>query len=344
MIGKEEFFEVLRKNISYECTHQAVNQLEDDIEWSDDDVMTLCAIAIECNQVYGTLDYKQQSGVRDFYYKILRNYTGPQSENINKVAEIVFIIDNQLICKFLIEEKQKLVNLSNYSNRTWHDEEYDMDISICDGLYHANSVSTAVSYIRNKKMYSRAYGEVYFNSCQTSQWSDESDVRDGVYNDLFFDNCDIRSITGKHSAYGPVTFVFDESILTGSIFDIRITKVNPVNVSNFGALDVRDRFFTSIEELYEEANSAQFPFRTNFGHHTTIWDMPYMEMYAGTLKYILVERNSDIEKSIQVKNLLLEELRKLHWNDIPVIIRQNVGREDDIRTAASLEELWRLPQ
>lgn len=344
MINKNEFFELLRRNISFESTHNAVEQLSDDIEWSDEDVITLCDIAITCDQVYGTLSYKRKTGVRDFFRKILRNYNGLPNENINRVAEIVFILDNAQIYTFLINEKQRIKNWHDYANSTWHNEEYDMDISICDGLYHANSVSTAVSYIRHKMIYSRAYGDEHFSEEQTSQRSDESDVRAGVYNDLFFDNCDIRSVTGRHSAYGPITFVFDESILNNPNFNIRITKINPWNVPNFGALDVKDRFFTSIEELYEEANTSQYPFRTNFGHHTTIWNTSRMVISSASLKYILVELNVDEEMSIRVKNLLLEELAQANYQNIPVIIRQTVGRLDNINTAAPPDELWCLPQ
>ena len=52
-------------------------------------------------------------------------------------------------------------------------------------LYHGNSVITSLSFILNKKLFSRKYGED--NAIpQTFQKSDDKDKEQDIYNDIFF--------------------------------------------------------------------------------------------------------------------------------------------------------------
>ena len=336
---KEEFFALLRANYSYNSTQAAVREMDENVDWSNEEVAELCDIALACNQVYGTLTYTRYPLVRNFYRKLLSNYRGDETENIKKIQEVVYRIGNEQIYSFLIGERNCRFL---FGNRTWHDAETGVAIPLCDGLYHANSVSTSISYIRHKMIYSRQYGDRVFTEEQTEQWSDETDVSDGVYNDLFFDNCDIRAMTGKHSAYGPITFVFDEIILRNSELDVKITKANPVNVDDFGAMNFEDKYFTSLQELEEVASNAVFPFRTNFGYHTTIRNQEYLPLEKYKLKYILVERNQVEEVSQRVKECLINELHRAGLGEIPVIIRPDVADVESINTSAPLEVLWRI--
>lgn len=337
---KDEFIQALRLSTSYKHTHRAIENLNPNITWSDEEIRNLCYIAMNYDQVYDTLSYKKYPKTGEFYKRLLDGYRGPKTSNIKAVEELVYVIDNRLIYNFLVRQRPFMLDYSG--GRVWHNEEYDMDITVCDGLYHANSVSTAISYIQNKKIYSRQYGDEYFEDVQTPQWSDETDIRDGIYNDLFFDNCDIRSITGCHSAYGPVTFVMDEKILLNLCDDIRITKMNPANVDDFGSLDIRERYFTSIEELWGSIRDSQYLFRSNFGFHTTIHNKKYIELRKDSLKYILIERNEEIEKSISIKTAIENALANSNLNNIPVIIRDNLPNVTDVAMAAPIETLWNL--
>lgn len=352
MLTKEEFIEKLRENRDFKHTHLAVQELKKDVEWTQEERKQLLDIAAQCGQVYGTLAYKRNSRVRDFYREILKNYTGVQDENVERVIKEVLTIDNKEIYKFLDENKHEILKREKVA-KVWEDEEHGIKMSSCDGLYHANSVSTSISFIKNKMLYSRQYGEEHFQTNQTGQASDDSDKSDGIYNDLFFDNCDIRAITNKHSAYGPISFVMDEKILLDPDISIRITKENPGNadtINPFGKKPYTERYFTSIEELREhewEPNSEnekkQFLFRTQFGHHTTFWNKSTLKLTPENLKYILLERNFDENKTFQVKKRLEEELAAVGLQDVPVILRKTLPCME-ITFAAPPEVLWKLPE
>ena len=352
MLTKEEFIEKLSENRDFKHTHLAVQELDTGVEWTQEERKQLLDIAAQCGQVYGTLAYEGNSRVRDFYREILKNYTGVQDENVDRVIRKVLTIDNEEIYEFLNDNKREILKREKIA-KVWEDEEHGIKVSSCDGLYHANSVSTSISFIKNKMLYSRQYGEEQFRTNQTGQASDDSDKSDGIYNDLFFDNCDIRAFSNKHSAYGPISFVMDEKILLDSDISVRITKENPGNagtINPFGEKPYTERYFTSIEELKEHMwednpNSENYKllFRTRGNHHTTFWNKSTLELTPENLKYILLERNSDENRTLQVKKRLEEELAAVGLQDVPVILRKTLPSME-IKFAAPLEVLWELPE
>ena len=352
MLTKEEFIEKLSENRDFKHTHLAVQELDKGVEWTQEERKQLLDIAAQCGQVYGTLAYEGNSRVRDFYREILKNYTGVQDENVDRVIKKVLTIDNEEIYEFLDENKQEILKREKMA-RVWEDEEHGIKVSSCDGLYHANSVSTSISFIKNKMFYSRQYGEEHFQTNQTGQVSDDSDKSDGIYNDLFFDNCDIRAFSNKHSAYGPISFVMDEKILLDSDISVRITKENPGNAGTtnpFGEKPYTERYFTSIEELNEHKwedsptnEKFKISFRTQFGHHTTFWNKSTLKLTPENLKYILLERNPDENTTLQVKKRLEEELAAVGLQNVPVILRKTLPSME-IQFAAPLEVLWELPE
>lgn len=354
MLEKEEVIKMLRGSTSYMDTHRTIQALKKDIQWTPEEMKELINIAVECDQVYGTLTYTQNPRVGDFYRKILRDYTGMvkdkvsvEDENVKKLIRKIWTIPRSEIYKYLKEQKEEMLNcnIPNYRAKDWFDEEHGMKMTVCDGLYHANSVSTAITYIQYKMMYSRQYGEDYFREFQTAQDSDESDKRDGVYNDLFFDNCDIRLNNGRRSAYGPVSFVINERVLLDPGSTIRITKVNPGNTKreeSFGEMPYEERYYTSIDEL--RRTKFDYPFRSLIMHHTTFWNKNQMMLNPDVLKYILLDRNKyDKERTFRVKERLEKELAEAGLSDIPVILRPTFP-SSDIKQAASFEVLWKLPE
>lgn len=261
-------------------------------------------------------------------------------------AADTYEIDNSEIYQFLIQEKNKMMQRQGYQARSWYDTEHAMTISICDGLYHANSVSTALSYIWHGMMYSRQYGEQNFTTEQTVQISDETDKQDGVYNDIFMDNCDIRGITGKHSAYGPVSFVLDEKLLLNPGLHVRIMKMNPGNMENgrkFGELSIEEKYFTTREELEKCAEESTYPFRTVAKFHTTLRNRKSIPLTSQILKYILVEKNQHMEQSEAVKEKLEQALVQAGLGEVPVILRQT-DPNWHIRMSTSPWELWKIPE
>jgi hypothetical protein len=96
-------------------------------------------------------------------------------------------------------------------------------------LYHANTATTAASFLKEGGLLSR--GAVESKSLlQTGQKSDDIDKLYGVWNDIFLDDLDIHQRSKKHNFYGPVLFRFKTEILTSPWTpDVAITKKNPVD-------------------------------------------------------------------------------------------------------------------
>ncbi len=343
MLSKDEVISKLKRSNSYVKTHRIIDEREQSVQWTQEEVAQLIRIAADNEQVMGTLDYKGDCAVRDFYLELLGQYTGDVNAEVNKVMDKV-LIPNTDIANFLREERDKIAESHQYDEKIWRDRVSGMRFSICDGLYHANSVATVLSYIKNQKMYSRQYGDTFHREEQTGQWSDEIDKRYGIYNDIFFDNCDCRLVANAQSVYGPITLVLDEKILKDEKNHIRITKSNPgMDERDWATIPYAEKFFTSLEELKDCAEESGFPFRTRFAHHTTLWNKDYIELTPDVLKYIFVERNPNVEISLEIKRLLESELRSGELRNTPVIIRSNVA-EAHHRASNTEEELWRIPE
>lgn len=211
-------------------------------------------------------------------------------------------------------------------------------------LFHANSVATAVNFIRKGGLFSRQYGEN--NKLQTPQKSDDLDKRLNIYNDIFFDNSDIvYHAPYKTSAYGPVMFVFNPCSISEK--EVRITKVNPAGTGSKKGMTYDDLFFASTEELSQAIkDEKKRGFINNWGHHTTIYNEEMLEFTNDNLFAIYIERKADKSgKEKDVKALLEKELKKQHLN-VPVIIRPfyPVIPKDKHLYAAEIEELWEFPK
>lgn len=129
-------------------------------------------------------------------------------------------------------------------------------------LYHANSVTTGCSLLTAGGLASRQHVEQN-GMHQTSQRSDASDQRYGVWNDIFTDMCDIHVRGSNVIYYGPVLFILRAQILQqlprGT--DVQITKTN---AQYWTDLDPEgSRYFNTIEEF--RANI----FRYDFGQSIT---------------------------------------------------------------------------
>lgn len=336
----EQLIVGLKNSDSYKTTHSIIRGFNNPSELTQDEIEQCIEIAKNNLQVYGTLNYKEGSGVRNFYRTILNSYNGERKEAVEFIKELVFIIDNSDIVSFLEEQKRVIRDNNTYKKYEWCDEQENILFTLCDGLYHANSVSTSISFIKHKKLYSRSYGDKEFPDEQTPQWSDNLDKKAGVINDIFFDNCDCRLLSKAGSAYGPVTFVLDENMLKDNSLNIRITKTNPaMDKKEWSDLLYENKYFKDIEELKAEAENSSFPFRTSFSHHTTIWNKEYIDIKD--VKYIIIERHENYAISEKIKNRLKEELCKSDLC-IPVVIRNECPQAEIHRTASD-EVLWEIP-
>lgn len=129
-------------------------------------------------------------------------------------------------------------------------------------LYHANSVETSLTFLKNNGLMSRGICE-QDNLPQSPQLSDNQDKKLGIYYDIFFDSVDIHKRTHNANFYGPVLFVYNidvlDSVDEGSV---KITKNNPIYWKHNAPEN--ERYFTNINDLYQNFCKG------NFGQHITI--------------------------------------------------------------------------
>ena len=167
-------------------------------------------------------------------------------------------------------------------------------------LFHANTVTTSLSFISEGGLLSR--GEVEKRGLkQTPQPSDADDKIYNIWNDIFFDSRDVHRTVKNANKYGPVCFVFSVDLLDDiSLPLIRITKSNPYNWGKTNS-DIEDNYIDNISE-YQKGNIAMH--LTFCDCHTVIPFSPYLK------KIILddpqLEDNGIFEKA---KNSILEQLR-----------------------------------
>lgn len=120
-------------------------------------------------------------------------------------------------------------------------------------FFHANTVTTACTFIEEKGLVSRGRVESK-DLIQTEQSSDEIDKQFNVWNDIFFDLFDLHGYFPRQNLYGPVCFVIDNDfLLDDQLPNICITKNNPIYWDE--AMDVKDKYYSSVSEYINEFES-----------------------------------------------------------------------------------------
>jgi Zn-finger nucleic acid-binding protein len=125
-------------------------------------------------------------------------------------------------------------------------------------LFHANTVSTSITFLNEKNLLSRKYVEDN-NLFQTKQYTDEKDKKFGIWDDIFLDAMDIHTVFNRHNKYGPFLFSFNLDLLKSDlIHTIRITKMNP---SRWKQQHLeKDRYYSDLNEFndkYKRGNKLQ---------------------------------------------------------------------------------------
>ena len=122
-------------------------------------------------------------------------------------------------------------------------------------LYHANTVQTACSFLREGRLLSRGSMEER-GLTQTSQQTDAKDKEVGVWNDIFLDSVDIHERSKKRNNYGPVLFHLELDFLREDwLGPVWITKCNPQNWHE----DAKDDwYFSSVEDLEKDYIKGKF--------------------------------------------------------------------------------------
>ena len=342
---KREFIDAMR-----ECTDDSdFNRIKAAIGteyvWTKPETDELVEIAFDAME-HGRFDYLHHLRIRQFYRELLWAYKGYAfDENTKRLAKEILPIRSGDIWSFLYKENKD--NKDYYENKgpTWDSEDIDIKFSAYDGLYHVNSVTTSLAFIRDGALFSRKYGMENYPEMQTPQRTDAKDQIYGIFNDIFMDMNDSRLITKRMSPYGPVTFVLDaENILHNDHYSKRITKTNPMYWNE--DMSYKDKYFTTYCELFDykrfgngkEINN--YPFKSRLEKHITLWDQDRVELTPKSLKWILVEKNNDHTISKQVRDAIKSSLEAVGLADIPVVIRRDVPEHKDIVLATSEDELW----
>lgn len=153
-------------------------------------------------------------------------------------------------------------------------------------LYHANTVKTSLQFIARKGLLSREAMETR-GLHQTYQYTDKYDKKFGIFNDIFFDLCDIHKQSKQINYYGPVLFVFDLEILsTVNNHKIKITQKNPAywhDKNSNTDLHYNKRYFLDPDTLQLDFS------KKNFGQHITIENFSKPLPFNPHLKRIILD-------------------------------------------------------
>ena len=193
-----------------------------------------------------------------------------------------------------------------------------------DNIFHANTVSTAISYIRTGGLKSRRFVVQNPQRCfQTFQNSDKLDREFNIDNDIFFDVENIWQL-GRICFYGPVVFQYSTAVLS-NLENITISRCNPSNWIN---LPEEERYYPCIEDVCTDLQTQGeiWP----IGKHIILHDQEslefqflekiilYMPPRCGDLSNIEVRNNpqgayEDLRTACVTANIPFEE-RLMHLN------------------------------
>ena len=329
MNENKKFLEDLRNSKKFKKTLDVIiNFKESDKKLNISEIIEMINIIVENGQVFGVLrpwedgEYPNNKKVREFI-----------SEYVDILSE-----DKESLDEYTINNLNKVFNAIYLCYLRADNKKEDIY------LYHANSVITSLGFILNKKLFSRKYGEDNFIP-QTRQRSDSKDKKQGIYNDIFFDNSDIGE--DKICAYGPITFVFSAKEIFDSSKEVKVTNENPYNVKNY-----ENMYFSGLLEIKKEMNEGEYRFYKQIQYHTTIKDCDYIELKKENLKYIIIENYKNHEEvvqlnkecrvhsSIKLDEIFKKALRNANLNEVEVKIREHNVNKHVPTMATELEELW----
>ncbi len=117
-------------------------------------------------------------------------------------------------------------------------------------LYHANTVLTSLSFIKEKALLSRHEVEAG-GLKQSFQKSDLEDKKHDVWDHVFVDGTDHHVKYSRPNFYGPVLFRLRLELLTSPLFPtVYIMRSNPLYWSDKTSLE--NKFYKLIEEVNED--------------------------------------------------------------------------------------------
>ncbi|WNR45103.1 hypothetical protein [Paenibacillus roseipurpureus] len=140
-------------------------------------------------------------------------------------------------------------------------------------LYHANTVATACTFLRQGGLLSRGAVEAR-GLYQTPQNSDDIDKKFNVWNDIFFDSIDLHTFFSRQNHYGPVLFKFNIDVLSyDQLPPIWVTKDNPTRWKKG-----ENNYFLTIEDFESEYSLGKYREMITLRNTTEVLPfIPYLE-------------------------------------------------------------------
>ncbi|WP_038905384.1 hypothetical protein [Dickeya zeae] len=183
-------------------------------------------------------------------------------------------------------------------------------------FHHANTVLTAISFIRHGGLISR--GDIErLGAFQTKQESDPEDKQYDVWHDVFLDTVDLHGFFPRQNIYGPVLFKFNIDFLLHEDLDIWITKTNPMFwLPNMGS---DERYFQGMPDVITNWNNFDrqrkmitirkpyYPVIFNYLEEI-ILDDPGVQIYDETILYDVAHESLNIAlNDVQLPLTLLKK-------------------------------------
>ncbi|MFT3957745.1 MAG: hypothetical protein QM665_01310 [Desulfovibrio sp.] len=137
-------------------------------------------------------------------------------------------------------------------------------------LHHANTASTALTYLKNDAILSRQFVDSHNDKYwQTMQGTDSKDKEYMIYNDIFFD---VENIWNRSDInyYGPVVFKFPVGLLSGK--KVKISAENPVH---WEGLPLEQRYIADVDKIIEFCTKGK---KWNFKNHLIIPDTEFLSL------------------------------------------------------------------
>ena len=179
-------------------------------------------------------------------------------------------------------------------------------------LYHANTVETSISFLKNGGLLSRGLCED-MNLPQTPQYTDKSDKLYNIFYDIFFDSTEIQRRTGI-SYYGPVLFVYSVDVIDiVQEGHVRITKMNPDKWNN--SLRDTEKYFCTFDEL-----SLHFD-NDDFGQHITLTNQRQPLSFSYLERIILSDPQKEDDSLFEQAYTTIKSFLIRLGLDVPLIIR-----------------------
>lgn len=149
-------------------------------------------------------------------------------------------------------------------------------------LHHANTVTTALSFLKVGGLVSRARAE-HDGLPQTKQYTDKADKAYGIFDKIFLDPADLHQTLRRRNQYGPVTFVFDVDVIAlACVSEVRVTRLNPSGW-NSSSVSSKRCWLNTPEEVKDEFNPA------GFKNHVVLTCEEELLPFAGYLRRVILD-------------------------------------------------------